>query len=104
MRSSTPPPIKPAPSGATASAPEPVCARTPVALPDDPFPLVPPFEPPLEPPCELVLVGEAVDDGVPPPGAELVGVEVVVPDGGHGVVGGGGGGGGQPQPVGVGVG
>jgi hypothetical protein len=50
-----------------------------------------------------VLVGDTVDEG-PPPGAELVGVEVVVPEGGHGVVGGGGGGGGQPQPVGVGVG
>lgn len=97
--------MRPAPSGATASAPDPVCARTPDGLPDDPFPLVPPFEPPFGPPCELVLVGETVEDGVlvpdgVPPGAELVGVAVVVPDGGHGVVGGGGGGGVQPQPVG----
>lgn len=99
MRSRTPPPIRPAPSGATASAPEPVCARTPLGVPDDPFP----FEPPFGPPCGLVLVGEAVDDGVP--GAELVGVAVAVPDGGHGVVGGGGGGGGvQPHWVGGGVG
>lgn len=83
-----------------------MCARTPLGVPDDPFP----FEPPFGPPCELVLVGEPVDDGVlvedgVPPGAELVGVAVAVPDGGHGVVGGGGGGGGvQPQLVGGGVG
>jgi len=69
-------------------------------VPDDPFP----FEPPFGPPCGLVLVGEAVDDEVlvedGVPGAELVGVAVLVPDGGHGVVGGGGGGGVQPQVVG----
>src|SRR5882724_4852148 len=85
-RRNTPPPIRPAPSGATVIAPEPVCARTPVDLPPDepPFapepvplwlPVPPPPLPPLPPPpCQPVLVDVA--DGVPVGGVVADGVPV----------------------------
>jgi len=90
--------MRPAPNGAVARAPEPVCARTPVGLPDDPpvFPeALPPFErppcepPPFEPPPDE-LPPPALDDGVAE-GDELEPtlVGVALPEGGHGVGGGG---------------